>query len=263
MAIKLQRMGEDPALAAYEAFAPIYNEFNHLNDYEKWLGRTLLPELEKHGLKHGRALDLACGTGRAFAPLLKRGWEVRGCDLSPGMLKRAQQEAAGRVELEQADMRELPVYGEFDLILSLNDSVNYLLEDVDLERALLGMRANLADDGLLLFDVNSRSTYESGSWSPGSREVEYEGRTWTWRPLGEVRPGIFETRIEGEDVDTGIHLERFRSEPELRKAMESAGLNCLAVLSMTEIDGQIVLNDPPDEDHDYKMVYVGAKAEQD
>ncbi|HET9677416.1 MAG TPA: hypothetical protein VFP21_07940, partial [Solirubrobacterales bacterium] len=72
-------MGEDPALAAYEAFAPIYNEFNHLNDYEMWLGRTLLPELEKRGLRRGRALDVACGTGRAFAPLLKRGWEVRGC----------------------------------------------------------------------------------------------------------------------------------------------------------------------------------------
>jgi SAM-dependent methyltransferase len=257
-------MGEDPALAAYEAFAPIYNEFNHLNDYEMWLGRTLLPELEKHGLKHGRALDVACGTGRAFAPLLKRGWEVRGCDLSPGMLKRAEKEAAGRVELDLADMRELPVYGEFELVLSLNDSVNYLIEEGDLERALAGMRANLAPDGLLLFDVNAKSAYETetGAWAPGSRDVEYKGRTWTWHPLGEVRPGIFETRIEGEDVKTGIHLERYLSEPAIRKAMESAGLRCLAVLSMTEVDDQVVLHGPPDEDNDYKVIYIGAKAGQ-
>ncbi|MGN6587094.1 MAG: class I SAM-dependent DNA methyltransferase [Solirubrobacterales bacterium] len=253
-------MGENPALAAYEAFAPIYNEFNHLNDYEMWLGRTLLPELEKHGLKRGRALDVACGTGRAFAPLLKRGWEVRGCDLSPAMLKRAEQETAGKVELEQADMRKLPAYGEFELVLCLNDSVNYLLEDGDLERALAAMRANLADDGLLLFDVNAKSTYETGSWSPGARDVEYEGRTWTWRATGEVRPNIFETRIEGNDVDTGIHLGRFYPEPEIRKAMASAGLNCLAALSMTEVDLQVVLHEPPDEDHDYKVIYVGKKA---
>jgi SAM-dependent methyltransferase len=90
-------MGEDPALAAYEAFAPIYNEFNYLNDYEMWLGRHLLPALEEHGLRQGRALDVACGTGRAFGPLLRRGWEVRGCDLSPSMLKRAGEEAGGRV----------------------------------------------------------------------------------------------------------------------------------------------------------------------
>lgn len=253
-------MGEDPALAAYEAFAPIYNEFNHLNDYEMWLGRTLLPELEQRGLKLGRALDVACGTGRAFAPLLKRGWEVRGCDLSPGMLERARQEAAGRVELEVADMRELPVYGEFELVLSLNDSVNYLLGDDDLARALAAMGANLGEGGLLLFDVNSRSTYESGFWSSGQRTVEYEGHTWTWRPFGEVRPHIFETRIEGEGVETGIHLERFRSEPEVREAMESAGLDCLAALSMTEAEGQVILNQPPDEVNDYKVVYIGAKA---
>jgi SAM-dependent methyltransferase len=253
-------MGEDPALAAYEAFAPIYNEFNHLNDYEMWLGRTLLPELEKHGLKRGRALDVGCGTGRAFAPLLRRGWEVRGCDLSPGMLERARGEAAGKVELEVADMRELPVYGAFELVLSLNDSVNYLLGDGDLERALGAMRANLADDGLLLFDVNARSTYETGAWAPGnSRTVEYEGRSWTWRAAGEVDPAVFETRIEGEDVETGVHRQHFRSEPEVRKAMESAGLTCLAAVSMTEVDGEVVLHDPPDEDHDYKVIYIGAK----
>src|SRR5215211_6100679 len=106
-------MGTDPALATYEAFAPIYNEFNHLNDYEMWLGRVLLPELEKRGLKQGRALDVGCGTGRAFRPLLRRGWEVRGCDLSPAMLERARQAGEGRVELEAIDMRELPVLGEF------------------------------------------------------------------------------------------------------------------------------------------------------
>jgi len=255
-------MGEHPALAAYEAFAPIYNEFNHLNDYEMWLGRTLLPELEKQGLKQGRALDVACGTGRAFVPLLKRGWEVRGCDLSPGMLERAQSVAAGKVELDLADMRELPVYGEFELVFSLNDSVNYLLEDGDLERALAGMRANLADDGLLLFDVNAKSTYETGAWAPGKRPVEYEGRTWYWHPIGEVRPDIFETRIEGEDVETGFHLERFRSEPEIRQAMTSSGLKCLAALSMTEVDEKVVLHDPADEANDYKVIYIGAKAGQ-
>ncbi|HET7506882.1 MAG TPA: class I SAM-dependent methyltransferase, partial [Solirubrobacterales bacterium] len=170
-------MEGDPARATYDAFAPIYNEFNHQNDYEMWLGETLLPELEKHGLKRGRALDVGCGTGRAFAPLLRRGWEVRACDLSPGMLERAREEGGGKVELEVVDMRELPDYGEFELVLSLNDAVNYLLADEDLERALARMRANLADDGLLLFDVNSKGTYDSGSWSGGSHVVEHDGRT--------------------------------------------------------------------------------------
>lgn len=257
-------MGEDQARATYDAFAPIYNEFNHLNDYEMWLGETLLPELEKHGLKRGRALDVACGTGRAFAPLLRRGWEVRACDISAGMLERAREEGGDRVELDVVDMRELPAYGEFELVLSMNDAVNYLLGDEDLGRALVRMRANLADDGLLLFDVNSKGTYDAGSWSGNSHTVEYEGRSWTWLGIGEVegQPSVFETRIEGDDIKEPIvHRERFRSQAEIRKAMNAAGLDCLAVLGMHEIDNKVILADPPDESRDYKVVYIGKVAE--
>lgn len=251
------------ARETYDAFAPIYNEFNHLNDYEKWLGDTLLPELEKHGLKRGRALDVGCGTGRAFGPLLRRGWEVRACDLSPGMLERAREEGGEQVQLDVVDMRELPVYGEFELVLSLNDAVNYLLGDEDLERALARMRANLAPDGLLLFDVNSKGTYDAGFWSGSSHTVEREGRSWTWLGIGEVegQQNVFETRIEGDEIAAPIvHRERFRSEPEIRAAMAAAGLECVAALGMQEIDGKIILSDPPDEERDYKVVYIGANS---
>jgi SAM-dependent methyltransferase len=254
-------VGEDQVLAAYEVFAPIYNEFNHLNDYEMWLGGALLPELEKHGLKHGSVLDVACGTGRAFAPLLRRDWQVTGCDLSPAMLERARKEAGNRVELALADMRELPAFGEFELVISLNDPVNYLFGDEDLERALAGMRSNLAEDGLLLFDCNSRSTFES-VYTTEVREVEYEGRHWTWRGIGEIdgNPNLFENVIEGDDIDAINHRERFRPEPEVREAMEAAGLDCLAALGMEEVDRRVVLTDPPDEARHYKVVYIGAKA---
>ncbi len=102
-------MGTDPALLVYEAFAPVYNEFNHANDYEMWLGQVLIPVLRRHGLREaGRALDVGCGTGRAFQPLLRRGWRVHGCDISPAMVDLAAQEGGGAVTLQVADMRELP-----------------------------------------------------------------------------------------------------------------------------------------------------------
>jgi SAM-dependent methyltransferase len=256
-------MEGDPARTTYDAFAPIYNEFNHLNDYEMWLGESLLPALEEHGLKRGKALDVGCGTGRAFGPLLRRGWEIRACDLSPRMLERAREEGGDQVQLDVVDMRELPVYGEFELVLSLNDAVNYLLSDEDLERALTRMGANLAADGLLLFDVNSKGTYESGAWSGGSHAVEHDGRSWKWVGLGEVedQPAVFETRIEGDDIEPIVHRERFRPEAEVRAAMAAAGLDCLAALGMQEIDGKVVLSDPPDEGRDYKVVYIGARAD--
>lgn len=252
-------MGTDPALTAYEAFAAVYNEFNHSNDYEMWLGRALLPELRKHGLKEGgKALDVGCGTGRAFRPLLRRGWQVHGCDLSPAMLDQAAQEGGASVTLEVADMRELRRIGDFDLVLSLNDSVNYLLGDGDLVPALGGMKANLAEDGLLVFDVNSSSTYESGYTE--FHEVQHEGSGWTWTGRGEVEPFVFEAEIAGDRLEPIRHLERFRPEHEVRAAMRAAGLRTLASYGMSEAESEVVLTTPPDEQRDYKLVFIGAVA---
>jgi SAM-dependent methyltransferase len=252
-------VGEDPIFEAYQAFAPVYNEFNHRNDYEMWVGRVLLPELEKHGLRQGRALDVACGTGRAFAPLLSRGWEIVGCDLSPAMLEFARREAGERVRLEVADMRELPVFGRFELVLSLNDPVNYVFDDDDLGRTFGGMRANLAEDGLLIFDCNSRSTFET-TYTDEAREVEHDGRRWTWRGLGELSPNVFESRIEGDGIEPISHRERFRPEAEIRAALEAAGLEGLAALGMQEVGTEVVLTEPADEGRDYKIVYIAKRA---
>lgn len=256
-------MGENSVLEAYEAFAPVYNEFNHLNDYEMWIGRCLLPELEKHGLRKGRVLDVGCGTGRAFAPLLRRGWEVRGCDLSPAMLERAKGEAGDEVELSVADLRELPVFGEFELVIALNDPVNYLMGDEDLERAFSGIRANLAEGGLTIFDCNSWSTYMS-TYSTEVRDVEYKGRHWIWRGVGEIGgdPAMFESRIEGDGLEEPIsHQERFRNEEEIRAAMAAARLECLAVLGMEEVGSEVVLSEPPEDERHYKIVYIGRRAD--
>src|SRR6476620_210778 len=250
-------MAVDPVLMAYEALAAVYDDFTHANDYEMWLGRALLPELRKYGLREGgRALDVGCGTGRAFQPLLRRGWKVRGCDLSPAMLEHAAREGGADVSLQVADMRNLPRLGEFDLVLSLNDSVNYLLGDSDLVRALAGMRANLVEDGLLVFDVNSVSAC-AGGYSE-VREVEHQGSRWVWSGRGEVSPSVFEAEISGDRLDEPIRQsERYRYEREVQEAMRAAGIQILATLGMSEEGEEVLLASPPDERRDYKLVFIG------
>lgn len=163
---------------------------------------------------------------------------IHGCDLSPAMLKIAAEAGGEEVDLRVADMRALPHLGAFDLVLSLNDSVNYLLGDEDLVSALVGMRRNLADSGLLVFDVNSSSTYASGYAE--DREVEFEGAQWLWRGRGEVGPAIFESEISGDRLQPIQHLERFRSGREVLSAMKVAGIETLAALGMSEAEGEVV-----------------------
>jgi SAM-dependent methyltransferase len=254
---------ENSARGAYDRLAPFYDEFNPQNDYEHWVGEVLLPELESHGLKHGWVLDVGCGTGRAFDPLFRRGWKVVGCDVSEGMIQKAAEKYEGHLHdpefrLEVADARALPdLDRSFDLVLALNDVVNYLAEDGDLERCFEGMRRNLAPGGLVCFDANCLSSFEA-NWVAGRRAPMSE-RGWRWTGLSEevVAGGTFEVELSGEGVEPHRHRQRHWTREQVKGAMAAAGLRSVAVLGQREDGGAVLLEDPPDGQRHYKTIYIG------
>ncbi len=246
----------DHAQIAYEAFAPIYDDFNAQNDYEFWFS-VLLPELESRGLHTGKLLDVACGTGRAFAPMLRRGWEITACDISPSMIARAKEKHEGEaIAYDVADMTKLPTYGEFNLVWALNDPVNYLVSDGDLQSALEAMGANLGDDGLLVFDCNTLRLFRA-SFEPEAG-LERDSR-WRWEGRG-VTAGVYEAQVSGEGIATHIHKERHYSVPEVQRTMLNAGLQPLAALGQCEDDGEMIIADAWDEERDHKIIHVARRS---
>jgi SAM-dependent methyltransferase len=251
------------AETAYEAIAPVYDDFTAHHDYQLWLGE-LLKVAAAHGLGDGRRLlDVGCGTGKSFIPMLERGWTVTACDISPSMVDLARAKVGDAAELAVADMRELPRFGEFDLVWALDDAVNYLLDPVELERALAGMGANLAPGGLLIFDVNLIDTYRNFF----SQEVvmERDGRRLIWRGLGspDLAPGsIVEASFEVEPLEEGraaiaaeLHRQRHFPDDEVREVLRRAGLVLLDTYGHGE-DGIPV--QPLRETGHTKGIYVAA-----
>jgi len=260
----------ESAQAAYDRYAAVYDEFNAQNNYELWLGEALLPELEKHGLQRGWALDVGCGTGRAFDPLLERGWEVVGCDVSAGMLAKAERKFGSRVPLHHFDAREFPAISPsggasaeeaFDLVVILNDVINYLTEDGDLERLFAGVKRNLnRDHGLAIFDASTFALFQAVFTSKTSEEMNSRG--FEWRGLTEqAMPGtVHEARLSGFKVETHVHRQRHWTAEEIKAALKANGLQVLAALGQSEENGRILLADPADEDKELKVVYIVAHA---
>jgi SAM-dependent methyltransferase len=252
--------GSQWAEQAYEAVAPVYDDFTAHHDYELWLG-NLLPKLRLHGLSGRRLLDVGCGTGKSFLPMLERGWEVTACDISPAMLELARSKVGTAVQLSVADMQELPVYGEFDLVWCLDDAVNYLLSEEELRNALSGMGANLAPGGLLMFDANCLQSYRA--FFAEVQEVERGGRRMTWRGQGsaDAQPGTFgeahfEIEADGK-VETHVHRQRHFPEAQVREALEATGLECLDVYGH---GFDAVLKQPVEELVHTKAVYIAGRA---
>jgi SAM-dependent methyltransferase len=249
------------AKAAYDRFAPVYDRHTAQNDYELWLGEILLPELAKHGLQTGWALDIGCGTGRAFDALLDRRWEVVGTDVSSGMLAEADRKYGSRVRLIGADGRDLPPLcpaPAFDLVLLLNDVLNYMTDDGSLELAFAGVRRNLdSDHGLAIFDVNTLSFYRAIYTAPATGLDAGGGE---WRGLTEVvEPGIvYEALLSSAELKAHIHRQRHWTPGQIKDVLEASGLRCLAALGQREEDGKILLSPDSDEERDAKVIYIVA-----
>src|SRR4051812_40041721 len=254
-----------PAAEAYDALAEHYDLFTAHHRHDVWLGR-LEALAAAHGLSGHRALDVACGTGKSLIPLVERGYDLTGCDQSAGMLARARLALPESVELFQADMRDLPRVGEFDLITCLDDAVNYLLGDEDLALALSSMAELLAPGGVIVFDVNTLRSYRTTYAE--THVVDTDDAFLCWRGRGAEEDGFprrASASIEIFAREEGTCWQRPRSEHRQRHwdrldvedACIEAGLRCLAVRGQRT---GAVIEAGVDESVHTKVVYVVAHA---
>jgi SAM-dependent methyltransferase len=252
---------EKGALGAYELFAPFYDAFTADYPYDEWLG-DLEGWARESGLRGRRLLDVACGTGNSFVPMLERGYRVVGCDLSPAMLARARSKTGAGARLAVADMRSLPWRGGFDLVTCIDDSINYMLTVDDLVAALRSIAGALAPGGLAVFDANSLAAYRTGFSSEAT--VEAGGSRFRWRGEGDgqLAPGgLAAASVEllvpdASALPIGRHVQRHHPIETLRAACAVAGLEVLGVRGAAAEGG---LDPEPDEERHQKVAFMATR----
>lgn len=70
----------------------------------------------------GRVLDFGCGLGNLAMAAAERGCSIRALDASPAAIKFLRQRAAAAnlpIEAIEADLRDYPIDGEFDCVVSI------------------------------------------------------------------------------------------------------------------------------------------------
>ena len=238
-------MNRDHAAASYADLAGFYDRFTAAHNHDAW-AQTLELAALAHGLDGRRVLEVACGTGNLLVPFLERGYEVTGCDISPEMLELAKRKVGRDVPLFVADVRRLPAVGRFDLALCIGDVFNYLLEVGDLDDALASIRAVLAPGGIALFDVNTLWSYRTVFATDRCFEDDRGLLTFRGRGRPDVEPGAqVESIVDAFTAENGHwtratsrHVHRHHRDADIRRAIEAAGLRCIAAYGVTP-DGEL------------------------
>src|SRR5882672_5788784 len=103
-----------------------------------------------------RILDLPCGQGRHAIELARRGYDVTGVDLSPFMLKVAEERARAegvRVRWLAGDMRDVIARGTFDVVLNLFTSLGYFADEADDQKVVRAASAMLVPGGRFVLEL--------------------------------------------------------------------------------------------------------------
>lgn len=134
-----------------------YNEYQFPEiydaEYGQWTGDF---EIFLGENKSGRALDLACGTGRLAIAMARAGLSCIGLDGSPEMLELAMKKSAGLdISYILGEMTEFDLGEQFDLITLSGNSFQALLTDEDHLKMLTCVKRHLKDNGVFIFDTRN------------------------------------------------------------------------------------------------------------
>ena len=148
-------------MEAYSGFAEVYDLFMDNIPYGEWTEyvRELFAD---EGITDGILLDLGCGTGNVTELLAQSGFDMIGIDNSEEMLDIAiekRDDSGLDILYLLQDMREFELYGTVKGVVSICDSMNYILDDDDLLDVLKLVHNYLDNEGIFVFDMNTMYKY--------------------------------------------------------------------------------------------------------
>lgn len=148
-------------MEAYTSFASVYDQFMDNVPYGEW-AEYLHGLLKEYQVHDGLVLELGCGTGTMTEFLAGYGYDMIGVDFSEEMLEIAMEKrdrSGHDILYLLQDMREFELYGTVRAVVSLCDSINYVLEKEELEQVFRLVNNYLDPGGIFIFDFNTEYKY--------------------------------------------------------------------------------------------------------
>lgn len=228
------RVGDQGAAgAAFTAVAEHYDRLMQHVPYRRWV-EYVLELIRRAGDSPQDVLDLACGTGRVGLEFERRGFNAVGVDISEDMVRQAQAKRylyGARMPTCVMDARRLGLRPAFDLVVSLYDSLNYVLDPDELRDVFEEVSGALRPGGLFIFDLNTARALRMGLFNQSNRGSN-EPLTYRWRSHWDAKTKIcrvdmsFRWSQDGkEQAFEEVHYQRGYEVKEVCGLLAEAGLD--------------------------------------
>ena len=225
-------------MASYESFARVYDLFMDNIPYEEWC-EYLYELLQNYGVTDGLVLELGCGTGSMTELLAQKGYDMIGVDNSMEMLEIAMEKKAENgldILYLLQDMREFELYGTVKAVVSICDSMNYILEDEDLLDVFRLVHNYLDDEGIFIFDMNTMYKYQE-ILGDNTFAEDREESSFIWENFYDEEEEInqYDLSIFVQEEDgryckyEETHLQRAYEQQRVEELIKESGLELLHV----------------------------------
>lgn len=231
----------------YQYLSEIYDKSMELSgiDYDKWFGKIQdLLGNDKENIKN--ILELGCGTGNITQRLLEYGYEVVGVDISGEMLSIAKEKLGNfsqKVIFMQQDVCDFDfdIY-EIDMILAVNDLINYITDVADLKNLFAFCYEHLRNGGILLFDISSKYKIEN-ILSNNVFFEEDEDYCMIWQNSYDNDEKVIDMYIDIFKKKQGGLYERYQEEHTQRAYDEDEIVKLLKEVGFQNIKMEYIISD--------------------
>lgn len=248
----------------YGEFAGVYDEVMSHIPYGDWFDR-IYHYLKSQGIKPGQGTicELGCGTGTMTELFAGAGYKMVGVDLSEEMLALAQrkkEKSGSNILYLHQDMEQLVLAEPVEAILSLCDSMNYLMEESALDNVFACVREYLKPGGIFIFDMKTiycyRTVMGDRTWAIQKEDVSclWENYYYEDERVNEYCVTVFKKQHDSQFYKKfqETHYQRAYEPGELTALLRRSGLTVEACLDES-------LKGSPTEDSE-RMYIVARKS---
>ena len=226
----------------YTNFAYLYDTFMDNIPYEAW-AKNIISLLQADGVTSGLVCELGCGTGTFTEILSAAGYDMIGIDSSEDMLNVAREKLYDLMDEEeppilylQQDMRSLELFGTVAAMVSVCDSMNYILTDEDMIKVLRLANNYLDPRGLFIFDLKTAHFYKklgTGNLSDVKEDCAYiwENEYDEEKELNTYLLTLFEEDEDGKyQRSEEVHVQRAYTIEKIKELVKASGMKLESVM---------------------------------